>query len=166
MGWLYILSVFVHILCSIIWIGGMIFLSLVLVPTLRKTEDRKQAIQLILSTGKRFKIIGWHALLLLLITGLLNTYFRGGFIEGTAFWHSTMGRILMWKMTLFILVLILAGLHDFWLGPRATRIMTDEPNSAAALRARKTASWIGRANLILGLAIVFLAILMIRGIPA
>jgi putative copper export protein len=74
--------------------------------------------------------------------------------------------LLTWKILLFMVILILAGLHDFWLGPKASRLMQEQPDSPSALRARKTASWLGRINLFIGLIIILLAVMMIRGIPA
>lgn len=165
MSWAYIFSVYVHILCAVLWIGGMLFLSLVLVPALRKSTDRKQALDLMISTGRRFKVIGWHVLVILFITGMMNIGYREWFSAGPAFWTSPIGMLLSWKIILFFIVLILAGLHDFWLGPRAGRLMQDNPDSPAALRARKTASWLGRINLLISLVIVLLAVMMIRGLP-
>ncbi|HNF86869.1 MAG TPA: copper resistance protein CopD, partial [bacterium] len=69
------------------------------------------------------------------------------------------------KITLFMLLLVLGGLHDFWLGPKATRMWRDTPDHPLVLGLRKAASWIGRVNLLISLMIVFLAIMIVRGNP-
>ena len=70
---------------------------------------------------------------------MMNIGYREWFSAGPAFWTSPIGMLLSWKIILFFIVLILAGLHDFWLGPRAGRLMQDNPDSPAALRARYAA---------------------------
>ena len=166
MSWPYLISVYVHILCAILWIGGMLFLSVVLVPILRKPENKGQALDLIVSTGKRFKILSWHALMLLLVTGFANMHFRGWIESGPDFWGSSIGKALSYKILLFIVVIILAAVHDFKLGPDAARLMRENPGSPEAASARKKASWFGRINLLLGLIIAFLAVVMLRGYPS
>ena len=36
---LHIMSVWIHVLAGMVWIGGMAFVSLVLVPSLRKIDN-------------------------------------------------------------------------------------------------------------------------------
>jgi uncharacterized membrane protein len=59
--------VWVHILAAIIWIGGMFFLPLVLVPVLRRQEPKLRAV-LLDAVGRRFRTVGWIAIGLLLVT--------------------------------------------------------------------------------------------------
>jgi hypothetical protein len=40
--------------------------------------------------------------------------------------------------------MILSGIHDFWLGPKAAWLMDAEPESKTTLRFRKASSWVGR----------------------
>ena len=55
---LYHLSVFLHILSAIIWIGGMLFLALVVVPTTRGLPPSERA-ALFGAVGRRFRRVGW-----------------------------------------------------------------------------------------------------------
>ncbi len=64
---LYLLSVWVHILAATVWIGGMLFLVLVVVPWLRK-GTRSDAAVLLRETGERFRNVGWICFVVLLIT--------------------------------------------------------------------------------------------------
>jgi hypothetical protein len=59
-------------------------------------------------------------------------------------------------------VLIISGIHDFWLGPKAVRLMESDEEPEKARKYTKASSWVGRINLILGLAILFYAVDMIR----
>jgi copper resistance protein D len=63
---------FVHVLAAIVWIGGMLFVALVLVPVVRAQADPVLRARLFHQAGVRFRAVGWAALLLLLVTGLAN----------------------------------------------------------------------------------------------
>jgi len=164
---LYLVSVYVHLLCTAIWIGGMLFLALVVVPVLRRPELRTQAPALFATTGRRFRSVGWATLIALVATGLIQLDFRlGGLatLGDAAWWRLPFGRLLGIKLTLVALTLSLAAVHDFWIGPRASRLLEQEPASPRAQQWRAGASWLGRINLLLGLGIVALAVILVRGL--
>ena len=64
-----------------------------------------------------------------------------------------------------LVVIALALYHDFVVGPAAARAMGSDPRGSAAMALRKRASWIGRVNTLLSLAIMTLALLLVRGVP-
>jgi uncharacterized membrane protein len=69
----------IHILCVVIWVGGMFFAVLVLRPSLSALEPA-QRIAIHSQVFRRFFLIVWHVMLLALITGyamLFGVY--GGF---------------------------------------------------------------------------------------
>ena len=74
---LYLFSVWLHILAAIVWIGGMAFLGLVLIPAMRLSEYRAVGASLTYWTGTRFRLIGWVCLSVLLLTGVFNLLYRG-----------------------------------------------------------------------------------------
>lgn len=165
---LYLLSVWLHILSAVVWIGGMVFLALVLVPVIRRTEYRGIAASLIHWTGARFRWVGWVSLLLLILTGTINLTFRGfGWMDlksGRIF-QGPFGQILGIKLLLVALILVLSVLHDFIIGPLATASWQTNPASAEAMRLRHQAGWLGRLNLLLALVVVALGIMLVRGFP-
>jgi uncharacterized membrane protein len=164
--------VFLHLLAAIIWIGGMFFLALVLVPVLRgETQERRSA--LLGAAGVRFRTVGWVCLVTLLVTGVFNLKNRG-FSWGTVFSGDVFtgtdrfGHILAGKLLLLGLVLAVSAFHDFRLGPASiqaarTRDTGGDPARAETLRRR--ASLLGRLNALLALMIVFLAVALVRGLP-
>jgi putative copper export protein len=163
---LYLLSVYVHLLCAAIWIGGMLFLALVIVPVLRRPEMRVQAPALFATTGIRFRAVGWATLVTLVATGLVQTSYRAGGVAtlgDPVWWSLPFGRILALKLALVAVTLTLAAIHDFWIGPHASRLLECDRESPRAQRWRNAASWLGRVNLLLGLGIVALAVILVRG---
>ena len=165
---LYLTSVWLHILAAAIWIGSMAFLGLVLVPVLREPDFEPVRTRLLYRTGLRFRWTGWIVLALLVVTGIVNTGFRGynwtSLFSGALF-NGAWGHVLGAKIGLVVVVLLVSAWHDFYLGPRATQLLQDNPRSPEAQRIRRVASWIGRVMLLLSLAILALAVMLVRGTP-
>ncbi|MBI2372085.1 MAG: DUF4149 domain-containing protein [Deltaproteobacteria bacterium] len=165
---LYLVSVWLHILAAAVWIGGMAFLALILLPVTRRPEYRASAPGLIHWTGVRFRWVGWACLGLLLLSGTFNLVYRGvGWADvwSGRLWQGPIGRVLAIKLLLVVIVLGLSLVHDFRIGPRATALWQASPGSPEARRLRQQASWIGRLNFLLALALVALGMLLVRGLP-
>jgi putative copper resistance protein D len=165
---LYLLSVLVHILAAVLWIGGQLFLVLVVVPVTRRLPSRALAVQLIRDTGRRFRAVGWICLLTLLVTGVTNLLLRGigpGLWSSPEFWAGPFGQTLAWKLALVGAIWALSAVHDFRVGPRASALLAADPAAPAALRLRRMASWMGRLNLLLSLLVLTLALMLVRGRP-
>lgn len=168
MPFIYLTSLWLHILAAAVWIGGMVFVALVLVPVIRRPELQASAASLVQVTGRRFRSVGWLCLALLLLSGSVNLFFRGLALSelwSAELWQSSFGRLLALKLFLFVSVLALSCVHDFAIGPRATALWRKEPASAQARRLRRQASWIGRLNLLLALILVAIGIVLARGSP-
>lgn len=163
----YVLSVWLHIMAAITWIGGMLFLMLVAVPWLRR-GDRTQAARFLKETGPRLRNIAWICFGTVLVTGTFNLYVRGvrfeSFVDPD--WRASgFGKAVLYKLGAFVLVVAVSAVHDFVVGPRATSAITRDPRSAEAARWRKLASLLGRTNVVLALALVALAVVIVRGWP-
>lgn len=169
MSALQFVALLLHILAAVVWIGGMVFLGVVLIPALRGAALGPERVQLVHRTGVRFRNLGWTCLLVLIATGAVNLTRWGvdwsRFTSG-ALWSSTWGRILAVKLGLVAGALVLSAVHDFIVGPGATARARRAPGSPEARRWRRLAGWMGRLNLLLGIAIVALAIMLVRGLPA
>ena len=152
----YLASVFCHILFAAFWIGGMLFLPLVLLPGIKQHPDR---IALLYKTGLKFRFWGWIAVSGLLTTGILNLYFRGIPFTWTFFTQSKYGMLVSWKAGIFLGMLTISSIHDFILGNKALDEMQRKDN----IRFRQFARWSGRINLILALIIAFLGVVLSRG---
>lgn len=132
----------IHVVSAITWIGGMLFIALVLVPVTRAIEDDALRGRLIRNAGARFRTVAWVALGLLVVTGLVNLWAYPFLLTSPRF---------LWKLGLVVWVLMLSALHDFVLGPRA-----GAPDADRDARAR--ASWVARLNAAVALVIVLLGL--------
>jgi len=165
MSGLYYLSVTIHVLAAILWLGGMFFLGVVGAPVLRAIEPPSLRQRLFQDLGSRFRRTGWIAIGVLIVTGVINLYYRGwlhweGTLGSLPFWRTNVGHALAAKLTAVALMLSISAIHDFILGPRAGRAA---PGSAAALAFRKRAALLARANALLGALLVAAAVRLARG---
>jgi len=160
----YLLSVTLHVLAAFLWLGGLFFLAAVGAPVLRRMEPAELRARLFHGIGKRFRLIGWIAIAVLVLTGLGNLHFRGllrmEVLRDPGFWTQPYGRTLAWKVGLVVAMVALAALHDFVLGPRASRL---PPGSPEALRARRRATWLARVNTLLGILLIAVSVRLARG---
>ncbi|MEZ4362395.1 MAG: CopD family protein [Kofleriaceae bacterium] len=163
---LYLLSVGIHILAATAWIGGMLFLVLVVVPWLR--GGRVEAATFLRETGERFRAVGWTCFAVLALTGAFNLWARGVRVPDlarTAWLTSPFGKLVLLKLGVFVLVLVVSAVHDFIVGPRATQAIAVDPQSPAAQRERRRASVLGRVNVLLALLLVAVGVMLVRGAP-
>lgn len=161
---MYLLGVTLHVLAAFLWLGGLFFLAAVGAPVLRRVEPADLRAGLFQKVGERFRLIGWIAIAVLVLTGFGNLHFRGllriEVLGDPAFWTHSYGRTLAWKVALVTFMVGLAVLHDFVLGPRASRLA---PESTEALRARRRAAWLARVNTLLGILLIAVSVRLARG---
>ena len=159
---LYYINVVVHVLAAVIWLGGLFFFALVGAPVLRRMEPAALRAALFQQLGERFRTVGWLAIVVLLVTGGINLYFRGVLdrdLWNAAFWSTRFGRILGVKLTAILGMLVLQLFHDFQLGPAAGRASA---GTEEAIRLRRRAALVARSSALLGLIILIAAVLLVR----
>jgi copper resistance protein D len=160
----YFISVSVHVLAAIFWLGGMFFLAAVGAPVLRQVEPPALRAELFRRLGAGFRTAGWIAIAVLLASGLLNLHMRGvlraDVLFDTAFWATRYGTALAWKLGAVAVMITISAVHDFAHGPAASRLA---PGSPEALRARRRAALFGRINALVGIVLVLAAIRLARG---
>ena len=150
---MYATLITLHVIAALIWVGGVAFIGLALMPALRGM-DPKTRMAAIRGAGRRFRYIGWSALLVLVVTGLMMIH-RWGIFETGLLSH----KLLTMKLVFVLLMLMCSGLHDWYLGPRIAAAVRagEDPGPARAWSGR-----LGRLTMLLSLAIVILAVLLAR----
>ena len=71
------LIVWLHLVAAVSWIGGMVFLSVVLVPILKREPFASQKALLFLAMARQFRVVVWGMIAVLLFTGPLLLHQRG-----------------------------------------------------------------------------------------
>ena len=117
--WLEITLVVLHVLGATVWVGGTVALTFIAVPAIRllSGEPRGTAMR---ALGERWRPIGWGALAAMVVTG---TILASHVLPGSGAAAQTVFGV---KMALFALLVVLAYLHDFVLGPRVSREIRED----------------------------------------
>ena len=133
-----------HLLCAVLWVGGMFFAYVVLRPSLAAIDGPQR---MLVQTGvhRRFFLVIWHAMPLILVSGFAMLGARWNM--ATAPWQINAMMGLGVVMSVLFLV-IFFGPH------RRFRRTTDRTRMAASLSTIRTLIGV---NLILGLVTVIIA---------
>lgn len=115
-----ILSRWVHILCACLVIGGVFFMRFIFARQLR-TLDPETSHQLLLRTRRAFKMVIHTAILLLIVTGIYNTYLAWDkYALDEAVLHSLWGtHVLLAALAFAISLYVFAGAQP----PRSHRTL-------------------------------------------
>ncbi len=126
-----------HVLLASFWVGGMLFLSIVLAPFIRKLPIKDEAFQ---EVGRRFSFYGtFITLLLLFLTGIGNVFLLHGGNFSKSVWE---------KLGLFAVIVVVSLVHDLWAGKKAV----------GSKRMRAVARLLGVFNLLLGVLAFYMGV--------
>jgi copper resistance protein D len=151
--WLEVVLVAIHVLAATVWVGGTIALTLIAVPAIRKLtgEPRQVAMR---TLGRRWRPIGWGALLVLVATGIaLGEHVLPGSSTAT---KAVFGV----KMGLFAGLVVTGYLHDFVLGPR----LAEEIREGREERTRRPLVLVGWTSFTLTLALPILGVVVAEAV--
>jgi len=123
----------VHLLSSMVWVGGTVALVFVGVPAIRNLEGEQRAIAM-RTLGRRWRPLGWSSMGISIVSGLWLTDLHGGFDSGA--YSTDFDRTLMLKSVLVVLLVAGALFHDYVLGPRLQRELRGGDAAAPATRRR------------------------------
>ncbi|MCX5722439.1 MAG: hypothetical protein NT179_10500 [Nitrospirae bacterium] len=154
------LLIWLHLLAAISWIGGTIFLSLVLMPVFKREPFTAQRPLLFRAVARRFRIVVWGAITVLLLTGPLLLHQRGISLSDPSSWPM----ILTVKLGLVTFLLFLTLTHDLVLGPLVGKIAQSPAESRTRFEQAlvQWSPWAARFSLVLTLGILFAAVLLVR----
>lgn len=163
---LLLFSVWVHMIAMVVWLGGMSTLALVFVPLTREGSLREAGRALLSPLALRFRRIAWISLLVLVITGGINTIARGispSDVLNAPFYQGAYGQTFALKLLLVATVLSLSYVHDFRIGPRLAEVQQSGGAEGEMASLRRRVVLLARVNAALALAILFLAVMLSRG---
>jgi copper resistance protein D len=155
-----LLLIWLHILAAVTWIGGMMFLSFVLVPLVRKRSATPEFMLIFRSAAQRFRIVVWLAIVTLLSTGPMLLHGRGISTIDMTQWPP----ILLVKAGLVVVLLLVTFVHDLLLGPLASR-SSAIPACAQTAWGQillRTSRWVPRLALAVALGVLLVAVVLVR----
>lgn len=136
------------------------FLSLALAPSYRALASKPDAGALFRTAARRFRLVVWGAAAVLLLTGPMLVLSRGWPLFEPARWPSPLGI----KLALVAVLLLMTLAHDLVLGPRVRTILGRSPDKRAFSDRTilAAAAWLPRVALVLALAVLFVAVMLVR----
>ena len=147
------LIVWIHLVAAITFIGGLVYVHLILRPVIFQSQEPESHTREVLRrTGLRFRTVTWMSLITLILTGAFNMLSEGGSARIETEW----GVILMLKLFLFAIVFGLVLVHDFVLDPYASTAQPASPSSAMSGEDRR-AAYVQQGILVLTLIILLVA---------
>ena len=142
---------FLHILAATSWVGGIIYMVLVLLPSLGAIEPTSAGL-LMGELSKRFTRIAWTSIILLIISGGMRIQ------PGTLFdFSSQYGTFFTIKLSSVLLMILIALYITFALYPKARKLAPtpgEEP-SEEFVRLQGRLPLLAKINVILGILVIF-----------
>ncbi|XDD46872.1 hypothetical protein AB3N60_01890 [Leptospira sp. WS39.C2] len=158
------MSLIFHILSAMIWVGGMIFYVIVVMPVIRNPKLKDVKLTLLQLTALQFRKISYILFLIFIISGFGILFTKGYFSSGQnlLFFSTNLGKMFLVKIVLFLALFLSSLYHDFVSGPKT--FLYFEKDIVQYERYRKVSGYFGRINLLLSLVIAIFGILASRGI--
>lgn len=154
-----VLVFWVHLTCASIWVGGSLFLGIVLAPMLGTIADSPaDRLAFMLRIGRRFNRIALPSFIILIVTGIYNS--RAFILQPNALIDSEYGIILLIKIVFVIVTLIIYVIHIRSIDIETeNRIRSGDSNSYIQ-PVRSRIILLGRVIVGLSLIILFLGALL------
>lgn len=146
-----LVSVWLHLLGIVTWIGGLVYQTHLLVPAARR--DGAVPVTQMLRRGRR---VTWTAIALVVLTGLYNVTLLGPLDRVL---QSGAALLLALKFMLVLAAVAVAGQRDFAQVPRLARAVAAGDDPRPALTA---IAWMDRVVLLLAVVIVYLGLAVSR----
>ena len=142
---------------------------MVVLPLARRGMESGQpgpGMAVLRDAANRFLPVAWGSMIVLAVTGAYLAWEHWGIRPGVFFTNdSRFMHILQVKSGLFVFVVGLSLLHDFWLGPMMMERLDQARAAGQPLPqnlARRIVLLTARVNLLVVVTIVVLAVLLIR----
>jgi putative copper resistance protein D len=149
----------IHILAAVIFIGPQFFLALAAVPAMRTIEDVKVRARAMRVMTMRFGMLGGGALVVLLITGVLNYVHAKDEIDTYQRYFIT----LQIKLTLVAVVVLLTILHGAVFGRRLQQLQESNAAEAEIARARRMSMYTSITTMVLSVVILLCSAILGSG---
>jgi len=146
----------IHITGAAIWVGGVVALGVVTMALRGAPFDDPRVRSLAIGRLARpLARVMWPALVVTVLTGLYNASWY--LPAGSNVLSTPEGMLLATKAALVAFVIVVGGLHTFWIGPRIRREIEAGASDATVARWRGWNAALGAATLVGSVGVLFLA---------
>lgn len=156
--WALSLTYWLHMLATVVWIGGLSTLALLVLPAARQALDNASYASLLSKVRRRLDPLGWLCLVLLAGTGMFQMSANPNYVGFLGF-NSRWAVALLLKHLLFLGMTGIAAYLTWGLLPKLHRLVLRQSHgqdTPEAQRLWKQEATLLRINLILGALILAL----------
>ena len=154
----------IHLISASIWVGGSIFLGVVLAPLLKKMSlSIEERLELMIKVGRRFNKIALPSLIILIGTGIYNSHLVLQSPE--ILFSSSYGAFLITKIVLVIALFVTFAVHiRLFSKDIEQKISARQIADMELKKLNKKGMILGETTVVISVAILFFAALMDAGI--
>ena len=154
----------IHLISASIWVGGSIFLGVVLAPLLKKMSlSIEERLELMIKVGRRFNKIALPSLVILIGTGIYNSHLVLQSPE--ILFSSSYGAFLITKIVLVIALIVTFAVHiRLFSKDIEQKISARQIADMELKKLNKKGMTLGETTVVISVAILFFAALMDAGI--
>jgi len=154
----------IHLISASIWVGGSIFLGVVLAPLLKKMSlSIEERLELMIKVGRRFNKIALPSLVILIGTGIYNSHLVLQSPE--ILFSSSYGAFLITKIVLVIALIVTFAVHiRLFSKDVEQKISARQIADIELKKLNRKGMILGETTVVISVAILFFAALMDAGI--
>jgi len=159
-----VIVTWIHLISASIWVGGSIFLGVVLAPLLKKMSlSIEERLELMIKVGRRFNKIALPSLVILIGTGIYNSHLVLQSPE--ILFSSSYGAFLITKIVLVIALIVTFTVHiRLFSKDIEQKISARQIADMELKKLNKKGMILGETTVVISVAILFFAALMDAGI--
>ena len=159
-----VIVTWIHLISASIWVGGSIFLGVVLAPLLKKMSlSIEERLELMIKVGRRFNKIALPSLVILIGTGIYNSHLVLQSPE--ILFSSNYGAFLITKIVLVIALIVTFAVHiRLFSKDIEQKISARQIADMELKKLNKKGMILGETTVVISVAILFFAALMDVGI--
>jgi len=153
----------IHLISASIWVGGSLFIGIVLAPLLKTMSNTLEGrLQIMMRVGRRFNKIAIPSLVILIITGIYSS--QGILIQPEFILSTNYGIILVIKIILVLTLIATFIVHVKTINKETeNKIMTNNLSETEIQKIRKRVIVLGQFTIALSIAILFMAAILDSG---
>lgn len=154
----------IHLISAAIWVGGSLFIGVVLAPILKKmTMSMEERLQIMIKVGRRFNLIAIPSLIILIGTGLYNSHLV--LSKPEILFATSYGNFLVIKIILVIFLIITFLIHVRIIRVEVEKkIMSHSMSETQIQKLRKKIIILGEVIVVISVAILFFAAVLDAGV--
>ena len=156
--WALSIAYWFHMLATVFWIGGLAVLSLIILPSARKTLNAQDYAALLDEFRRRLDSLGWFSIVVLLASGMLQMSANPNY-EGFLSIQGIWGGAILVKHILFGIMVALGGYLTWGILPALRRAALLRSRGKEVLemeRLQHRSVTIMQINLVLGIIVLLL----------